>query len=484
MRLVVIVLLGVLVGLLCLVLPTRWARRATVGAALISLALAISLVPEVSNAPVRFGFLRVDALSLIFVLATAFVYCCAAVYVLGYLSRAAPAGYQRRFLFGLNVFGWAMLCAPLVDGLALLWVAIEITTVVSALMVAVDRTRPAAEAAWKYLLIASAGLGIGLFATIIIYHAGTSVYGVSYDLTLSQMVAAGGRLDPHATRLAFVLAVLGYGTKVGLAPVHTWLPDAHTEAPTPISAMLSGALLAVSFYAVLRYVQITEPSIGPGFVRTVLLVFGLLSLIISAFSLLVQRDLKRLLAYSSIEHMGLLCVGVGFGAPIALAGVLLHVLAHAAAKTNAFFGAGVIMHKYGTKDIAAIRGGLDKLPWTGPLLVASFVALCAFPPFGLFRSEFMIVSGGISGATPAVVIVTVALITLAFVGLIRTTTNTMFVPARPGSSAAALERSEPNGWMIVPMIAGIGVLIMLGIHPPAQMMTLLSEAVREFGGLR
>ncbi|WP_229670445.1 proton-conducting transporter transmembrane domain-containing protein [Microlunatus endophyticus] len=447
----------------------------------ISLGLAVSLIADVTHGPLRFGFLRADSLSVVFVLTAAFLYASAAVYAIGYVNRSAPAGYQRRFLFGLNIFGWAMICAPLVDGLALLWVAIEVTTVVSALMVAVDRTRAAAEAAWKYLLIASAGLGIGLFATIIIYHAGTTVYGLSYDLTLNQMIAAGGRLDSHAARLAFVLAVLGYGTKVGLAPVHTWLPDAHTEAPTPISAMLSGSLLAVSFYAVLRYVQITQLSVGAGFVHTVLIVFGLLSLFIAAFSLLVQRDLKRLLAYSSIEHMGLLCLGVGFGAPIALTGVLLHILAHAAAKGNAFFCAGVIMHKYGTKDIGSIRGGLDKLPWTGPLLVASVLALSAFPPFGLFRSEFMIIAGGLARSSVMVVAALLVLITIAFVGLIRATTSTMFVPARPGTPAAALPRSEPSAWMVVPIVVGSLALVVLGIHPPDQVMALLGQAVTEFG---
>jgi len=482
MRLLLLVTIGGLVGLACLVVPPRAARVITVGAGLASLGLSVALIPGAVGQPLRLGFLRADALSVVFVLAAGFVYACAAVYATGYISTSAPAGYQRRFLFGLNIFGWALICAPLVDGLALLWVAIEVTTVVSALMVAVDRTKPAAEAAWKYLLIASAGLGIGLFATIIIYHAGTSVYGLSYDLTLSQMITAGPPLDPHATRLAFVLAVLGYGTKVGLAPVHTWLPDAHTEAPTPISAMLSGALLAVSFYAVLRYVQITQPSVGGTFVHIILIIFGLLSLLIAAFSLITQQDLKRLLAYSSIEHMGILCLGVGFGAPVAVAGVLLHVLVHAAAKGNAFFCAGIVMHKYGSKDIATIRGGLDKLPWTAPLLVVSMLALCAFPPFGMFRSEFMIVAGGLSRGPVPVVIVTVVLITIAFVGLIRVATTTMFVPARPGTPAAALDRAEPSRSMIIPILAGTAVLIVLGLHPPALLMNLLTQAVHEFAG--
>ena len=209
-------------------------------------------------------------------------------------------------------------------------------------------------------------------------------------------------------RLAFALAVLGFGTKMGLFPVHTWLPDAHSEAPTPVSALLSGSLLAVSFYAILRYYQVAAATLGPRFPRDMLLVFGVASLLLAALYLLDQRDFKRMLAYSSVEHMGILAIGVSFGAPIALAGVLLHVLAHAAAKGNAFMGAGVLVRKFGSKRISAISGGLDLLPWSGPLFLLAIFALCAMPPFGIFRSEFEIVEGGfarLANAAAAVLIV-------------------------------------------------------------------------------
>jgi hydrogenase-4 component F len=465
------------------VLPTRAAQAVTVVSGVTCLVLACTLIGPTSHAPVHLGFLRADAVSTVFLIATAFVYASAAVYSIGYLRQHATHGlYMRRFYLGLNAFGWSMLCAPLVDGLALLWVAIEITTVVSALLVAIDRTRSSAEAAWKYVLIASAGLGIGLFATIVLYYAGSQVYGSSYDLTLSQLIAAGHRLPATPTRLAFVLAVLGYGTKVGLVPVHTWLPDAHSEAPTPISAMLSGSLLVVSFYAVLRYVQITTPALGTGFDRTILIVFGVLSLLVAALSLLQQRDVKRLLAYSSIEHMGILCLGVGFGAPIALAGVLLHVLAHAAAKGNAFFAAGVLLRKFGTKDIRAIRGGLDLLPWTGPLLLCAVLALSALPPFGIFRSEFEIVAGGLGDGHTAFAAILVVLVTVAFLGMTVSFTRMLFVPARHLPETAVLARGEPSGWMVAPMVVGLIALVVLGVHPPDMLTHLLSQGVAELGG--
>lgn len=483
--LVLLATLGALAALLALVLPARATQAMTVGCGLACLGLSFTLVGPAGHAPVRVGFLRADAVSTVFVIATAFVYATAAVYSVGYLRHHAGHGrYLRRFYLGLNAFGWSMLCAPLVDGLALLWVAIEITTVVSALLVAIDRTRSASEAAWKYVLIASAGLGIGLFATIVLYYAGSQLYGSSYDLTLGQMIAAGHRLPATPARLAFVLAVLGYGTKVGLVPVHTWLPDAHSEAPTPISAMLSGSLLVVSFYAVLRYVQITSPTLGGGFDRTVLIVFGVASLLVAALSLLRQQDVKRLLAYSSVEHMGILCLGVGFGAPIALAGVLLHVLAHAAAKSNAFYAAGVLLHKFGTKDLRQLRGGLDVLPWTGPLLLCAVLALSALPPFGIFRSEFQIVAGGLSDTHTAVAAILVVLVTVAFLGMTVSFTRVLFVTSPHTPEGTAVPRGEPSAWLVVPMVVGLIALVVLGVHPPDALTHLLGQGVAELGGLR
>ena len=314
------------------------------------------------------SYLRADALSCVFLLATAFLYAAVAVYAAGYLKGRTDR-YARRFYLGFNVFAWAMLAAPLMSSLALLWIAVEVTTVVSALLVAIEDTDGAAEAAWKYVLIASAGLGLGLLATIFAYYAGAQVLGAHSNLAIQPLIAAGSRLPKTPVELAFLLAVLGYGTKVGLVPVHTWLPDAHSEAPTPVSALLSGALLATSFYAILRFYQVAAAALGSGLPRDTLLAFGIASLLLASLYVFGQRDVKRLLAYSSVEHMGILAIGVSFGAPVALAGVLLHVLAHAAAKGNAFMGAGVFTVKYGTKQMSAMRDGLRLLPWSGPLFL-------------------------------------------------------------------------------------------------------------------
>ena len=505
----------------CVWAPQRVRGLITVVSGLACLGLVIAVAATAAHRDLGYaGVLRADALSAVFLLATGFLYAAVAVYSVGYLAHGATSTrYSRRFWAGLNIFAWAMLAAPLMNSLALLWIAIEVTTVISALLVAIEDTDGAAEAAWKYVLIASAGLGLALLATIFAYYAGAQLLGQSYDLAFSQIIPVAGRL-PHApVQLAFVLAVLGYGTKMGLFPVHTWLPDAHSEAPTPVSALLSGSLLAISFYAILRFYQVSAAALGPRFPRDVLLVFGVASLLLAALYLFGQRDIKRMLAYSSVEHMGILAIGVSFGAPIALAGVLLHVLAHAAAKGNAFMGAGVLVHKFGTKRLAAMRGGLDVLPWSGPLFLLAILALGAMPPFGLFRSEFEIVEGGFASASTVTAAILIIGVTVAFFGLAATTTQILLVPRTPpvrppavpapalatvrgaggaGSpaappagapepapeAAAAVPRGEPSAWMVVPVLAGALVLLVLGVHPPADLTSLLARAVRELSGVR
>ena len=264
-------------------------------------------------------------------------------------------------------------------------------------------------------------------------------------------------------------------------------PDAHSEAPTPVSALLSGSLLAVSLYAILRYYQFTAAALGSGFPRDALLAFGVASLLLAALYLFGQRDIKRLLAYSSIEHMGILAIGVSFGAPVALAGVMLHVLSHAAAKGNAFMGAGVFTVKYGTKQISNMRGVLDLLPWSGPLFLLAIFALSAMPPSGIFRSEFQIVAGGLDSGNYAAAAVLVVLVTVAFFGLTTASTRVLFTRAPRSLSAAAVgpsDRGEPSAWMVIPAVAGVAALFLLGLHPPAELTALISRAVTELGAAR
>ena len=487
--LVALITLPFVVAVVAFFLPRRAAWLLTVVTGAVTFGLSVALIPTAaSHIQITAGsLLRVDALSVVFLVATTFLYLATAIFAGGYLHLADSAAgrrYGRRFYAGLNLFCWSMVAVPLVNGLALLWVAIEITTVVSALLVAIDDTDGATEASWKYVLIASLGLGIALLATIIMYYAGSTVFGSAYELSYVKLLAGASRFPPDVVRLAFVLAVLGFGTKMGLVPVHTWLPDAHSEAPTPVSALLSGALLATSFYAILRYFQIAVRTLGPAFPRNVLLIFGLASLLLAALYLLSQRDLKRLLAYSSVEHMGIMAIGMSFGAPIAIVGVLLHVLAHAAAKGTAFFGAGSVVRKFATKDMAKIRGGVGALPWSGPMLVAAVLALSAMPPFGIFRSEFLIVWGGLSDPRDTVAAVLVIFVTIAFFGLSWFTTQTMLTPevtVAGGAVVATPPKGEVSNLIVVAMVLGLVALVILGVHPPGQLSHLLDRAAAELG---
>jgi hydrogenase-4 component F len=463
--------------------PAKTAPPVSAAAAIASFALCLALVPT-ANAGTEHAlgtFLHLDALSEVFLLATTFLYATTAVFASGYLHISQGAEgqrYAKLFWGGFNLFCAAMVAAPIMNGFAALWVAVEVTTVVSALLVAIDGTDEATEASWKYVLIASLGLSLALFATVVMYYAGTSVFAGSYNLSFSKVLSGATHFSPGAVRLAFVLAVLGYGTKMGLFPVHTWLPDAHSEAPTPVSALLSGALLAINFYAILRYFQVTEKAVGPGFPRAVMAGFGVASLLVAALYLLSQRDMKRLFAYSSVEHMGIIAIGTSFGAPIALFGVLLHVLAHGAAKGTAFFGAGSVVRKFGTKDMEAVRGGASLLPWSGTMLVAAVLALSALPPFGIFRSEFLVVEGGLSSGGDALAAVLVALVTVAFFGLSWFTTRTMlFAPPAGGAGAdGAPAPGEVSIWIVVAMVAGLAALVLLGVHLPSDLTSLLRDA--------
>jgi hydrogenase-4 component F len=483
-----ILILPLVTGIGCLAVPARVAAvtavtAVTAGSGVVSFALVLVLASRVTHGAVSelSGYLTADPLSVIFLLATGFLYAVVAIYAAGYL-KDRDARYARRCCAGLNAFAWSMLAAPLLGSLALLWIAVEVTTIISALLVAIEDTDQAAEAAWKYVLIASAGLSLALLGTVFAYYAGAQVLGEHYNLAVQPLVQAGHLLPQTPVRLAFLLAVLGYGTKVGLFPVHTWLPDAHSEAPTPVSALLSGSLLAVSFYAILRFYQVAAASLGTGFPRDTLLAFGVASLLLASLCVFGQRDVKRLLAYSSVEHMGILAIGVSFGAPVALAGVLLHVLAHAAAKASAFMGAGVFTVKYRTKEVAAMRDGMRLLPWSGPLFLLAVFALSALPPSGIFRSEFQIVAGGLASGGYAAAAVLVVLVTLAFFGLAASATRMLLSPApdAPGTPRVP-PVGEPSAWMVLPVLAGLTVLFLLGIHPPGELTSLITRAAGQLG---
>lgn len=342
------------------------------------------------------GVLYADALSAFLIFTTATINFAAALFSVSFVATDLVLGKitERKALYYyllFNLFAAAMFLVPLINNLGGLWVAIELTTLISSFLVGFYNTRHSVEAAWKYLIICSVGITLALFGAILFTFALSTATGIK-SLNWTDLLAAAKTLDPNIVRIAFIFILVGYGTKAGLAPMHTWLPDAHSQAVSPVSAMLSGVLLKCSLYAILRYGMVVAGCCGAAFYSNLMLFFGLLSLAIACVFIITQRDLKRLLAYSSIEHLGLIAIGVGLNSPLALFGALLHLFNHAVSKALMFFGAGRISQAYGTHEMKKITGVIRALPVTGFAMLVGVFALIGFPPCSIFISEFYLVS--------------------------------------------------------------------------------------------
>lgn len=458
-------------ALACALLPSRIGRPLTASAGLVTASLIVVIAVQTAS----FGGTH-DALSALFLLPTAIVYGAVGLYAHWYVAlehREAQLRetYRREFLALTNAFACADVVVPLLTNMPGMWVGMEATTLIAALLVRLEGTPAALEAAWKYLLIASLGFSLGLVAIVLLYAAGAAALGTHYSPEWGAYIGAARALTPDAVRLAFLFALIGFGTKMGLAPLHTWLPDAHGSGPTPTSAMLSGIVLSDAAYVVLRFAAVANASLGPTLSQRMFFIVGLLSLAVAAFFLLQQRDLKRMLAYSSIEHMGVIAVGLGFGAPLAVAGALLHAINHAAAKSLAFLAAGRMAERFGTREIAGIRGSADALPLSGPLFAIAAFALAGLPPFGIFRSELMILTGGFASRSWMVAVAVLVLLVVAFAGIARWVSATTV-----GERAAGIARGERGALPLLGMALGFLVVLGLGLGVPPALGTLLGQA--------
>jgi len=425
----------------------------------------------------------VDGLSGVFLIAVAFVYGVVAIYSVGYLLPGIGHVRLRRWYWPLlNLFGLALLATPVMANLGVLWVAVELTTVVSALLVTAEGSDESLEAGWKYIVIGSAGLAVGLLGIVVIYAAGVPTLGDHYTPTYTILAHAAPHLNAMLVRAGFAFVLVGFGTKVGLVPMHAWLPDAHSEGPSPISAMLSGALLAAALYAVLRLGAVTQLAVGPSYVHVLLLVFGGLSLLLAAFFTLRQANYKRLLAYSSIEHMGIVSLGIGIGGPIAAYGAFFHVIVHAAGKTLAFFGAGDLLSRYETRDADGVRGVIRAAPFTGVMVLLGALAITGIPPFGIFRSELLIVTGGFSHSKYALAGLLVVFANVAFVGVYQLFHRMVISPggATSGDRTRIGRREQPL--MAAAMLISLAVVLVLGLWIPSPLNRLLHAAASVIGG--
>ncbi|MGA2747740.1 MAG: proton-conducting transporter membrane subunit [Verrucomicrobiota bacterium] len=476
-------------GLACLAVRSRrlmWALD--VLACVTTLALGIVLFRQVLARGVvtEWGeFLRADALSAWMVLLISVVSLGSLLHAGGYFqcdldNRVVTAGRVREFFVLTPLFVAAMFLVVLANNLGVMWFAVEATALSSVLLVALYNRPTSLEAAWKYIILGSLGLALALFGTVFLYAAAVGPHASEKlpSFNWSHLLKVAPELDPRLVKLAFVLALVGYGTKAGLAPMHTWLPDAHSEAPSPTSAMLSGVSLKVALYALLRFHIITTACLGAGFSHHLLLCLGLFSMFVAAPFILVQRNLKRLLAYSSLEHVGFICTGIAMNTPVTIFGALLHMGYHALVKPVLFIAAGNIHQTFHTLEFRLIGPGVVKvLPLTVLLMGMAALAAIGLPPFGLFLSEMTVISGGIAaGKVTVSVLILVALIA-SFCGILPQL-NRILPGARPHEPARPARRSDG----VVAMALLLGGLLVFSVWLPMPLQDLMHQAAAIIGG--
>lgn len=421
----------------------------------------------------------VDSLSALLIFIITLGSFSAGIYSMGYLyeeNKKEIIGFSRirQFFILLNLFIFTMLFAVSVSNPALMWIAIEATTLSTAFLISFYNKPSAMEAAWKYLIVNSVGLLLGFLGTLILL-AVSSPYleGVEMIISWKDLMGIGAIQDPLAVKVAFIFILVGFGTKTGLVPMHTWLPDAHSKAPVPLSALLSGVLLNVAFFAILRNKIIVDNMIGSAFSSELLILFGIVSIVVAAFIILVQLNYKRLLAYSSIEHMGIVALGFGFGGLGIFAG-LLHMVFHSLAKSLLFLASGNIFLKYSSTKISSVKGVMSALPFTGMVFLFGVFAITGVPPFGIFFTEFYILSSGISNY-PAIVALAIAGIIIVFVGFLRHATSMVF-----GEVPAGIKRGE-FGFLTTAPLAVIAILLAsFGFFLPLFIRMLINDAAKLF----
>lgn len=460
-----LVIPGVSAVLLALLPSWRLSARLNVLASLLTFLMALTLLVDRPEA--RGGYFFVDDLNVVFVVLGTFVGFTTSIFSAGYIGHEIEIGrltpLHLRFYHGMyQALGFAMNLGLLADNIGLMWVAVELATLTTVLMVGIYRTHDALEAAWKYFILGSVGIALALFGTILVYMAARPVIGAGHDaMVWTTLVTRAAAFSPELLNVAFVFLMLGYGTKVGLVPLHAWLPDAHAEGPTPISAVLSGLLLNVALYALLRFkmlLHVNPQTFAPG---PLMMALGLLSLIFAGYMLYLRRDVKRFFAYSSIEHMGLIAFAFGMGGPIANFAGLLHMTMHSLTKSAIFFAVGQITQVKGSQKLADIRGLTVSHPLLGWSLVAGVVAIAGLPPFGIFTSEFLLVSTTIT-RQPLLAVPLVLGLVVAFGALLLRLTGLAFGDPgpRPGGPVEASN---------LPLVTHLALVLVAGVWLPAPL---------------
>ncbi|MFM9848747.1 MAG: hydrogenase 4 subunit F [Hyphomicrobiaceae bacterium] len=463
-------------AVLLALLPGYWlAARCNVLAALSTLVAALFLLVERPRAGI---YLFVDDLNVVFIVLSTFVAFTTSVFSASYIGHEIATGRltprHLRFYHAMyQTLMFAMNLGLTANNIGLMWVAVELATLTTVLMVGIYRTHEALEAAWKYFILGSVGIALALFGTILVYMAARPVIGEGHDaMVWTALIEKAGSFSPELLNVAFVFLMLGYGTKVGLAPLHAWLPDAHAEGPTPISAVLSGLLLNVALYALLRFkmlIAANPHALAPG---PLMVTLGLVSLVFAGFMLYRRRDIKRMFAYSSIEHMGIITFAFGMGGPLANFAGLLHMTMHSLTKSAIFFAVGHVAQVKGTQRMSEIRGLTESHPVLGWGLVAGVVAIAGFPPLGIFMSEFLIVSSTFAREPLLAVVLVLGLLVAS--GALMLRLHEIAFGAATGSTAA-VEASY------LPLFSHLALVLAAGIFLPEPLVAWFQAVARLLG---
>ncbi len=458
----------VFIGALCMLISSRNGVLKILNsiALLVLLVLAGNTVFQVfNNGPQSIwgGFFYWDALSALLLSIIVLIGTYVVLFSFSYMDEEVREGKipQKRlssYYFWIWMFIGTMVWVVSTPNLGLLWVGIEATTLATALLVGFYREKAAVEAAWKYIILCTVGISFALLGTLILYAASGRVDGFGLAaLDWRLLVEIAPQLDPALVKLAFVFAFIGYGTKVGFVPMHPWLPDAHSQAPSPVSALLSGVLLNCALYGVLRWhILVGGTSLGSEFSGKLLITFGLISIGVMVAFILLQKDVKRLLAYSSVEHMGIIALGFGIGTPLAVRGACLHLIFHALAKGNLFVGIGRIVQMMGTRQILRIRGILSLFPYTGGILLMGLLAITGIPPFGTFTSKVSIITGLFEIEHPFLGFLMALFLAVIFAGFLYHFLGILF--GKPSERKMKEKGEGPQVlWLGIPLVLVLGL---------------------------
>lgn len=457
------------------------------GAAVMAVASMFPISASLST-PIFFfrGMFFMDALSAYILSIVMFVSVAVAIYSVDYMGSEFKEGLIgikeiRHFYALLHLFIFNMVLATVSNNIAIFWVAIESTTIVSSLLVGFYKDRASVEAAWKYIILCTVSLVFGLLGIFIIYYASASVLVGEGTLNWTELREITHDMNPKTIKLAFLFILVGYGAKAGFAPIHNWLPDAHSQAPTPVSALLSGVLIKCSFFGIIRFVILGNESLESSYCSHLLLIFGLLSMGIATAFILLQNNYKRLLAYSSIEHIGIIAIGMGIGGFWGIYGALLHMLNHAIVKSLLFFTTGRVRLKYHTTEIGKVKGAIAVLPVAGTVMLLAALAIAGSPPFNIFLSEYTILKAAIDGGNWITFALFIAFSTIIFGGILRHFGGMAF--GKPNiDHEHEKEKNGDNKMSLIVIVVMVAIMLVLGLYIPGFLNEMLNNSVKVITG--